>query len=122
MGYRSEVIIAIKHEAYQKEILIGKGCSLPFHNASRYCPDNEVYYWHFSGIKWYEHHSEISYINELLTSISYEDYGFVRVGEDPEDIEIRGLPSDFDIYPQAYISFDQTILDLPMRGEKNDAA
>ena len=128
MGYRSEVFLAIRKEAYEREIIIGKGHNAPFHDAYRYCDKTETYYWYFSSTKWHNHYPEIRYINNLLTSVDQasddgcEDYGFVRVGEDPDDIEIRGAPEDFDIYPQAYISFDQTILDLPMRGEKNDAA
>lgn len=119
MGYRSDVVIAIDKEAYEAEILLGLGRDDYFHNAAHLIGD--VYYWVFEGTKWSPIYPEIAYIESLLDALGEPMYGFVRVGEDMADIEEKGVPYEYDIYPTVSIDYPQLILNTPMIGEQNAA-
>lgn len=124
MGYRSDVVIAIEKEVYDKEMLLGLGRDDYFHNAARLVDD--VYYWVFTGVKWYTTYPEIQYMESLLTALDDCDlasckYGFLRIGEDAVDIDERGLPDEYDIHPHVSLEYPQSILDTPMIGERNAA-
>lgn len=89
--------------------------------------DNErdAVYWHLDGWKWYDSYKDVQLILEWLELLDKEEslaqlirpkvagkhgfnmhqmftdeqppYGFLRTGEDKEDIEERGDPSHFDM-------------------------
>ena len=46
--------------------------------------------WLWEHIKWYWDYEDVAFIESLLREVAYEDYYFIRVGEDNDDTEIRG--------------------------------
>ena len=132
MGYRSDVVIAIQKEAYDIEILLGVGRDDAFHNAAHYV-DN-VYYCVFHGTKWSEFYPQVAYIESILDSLDrqYNDapsflsdyaYGFLRVGENSDDIHERGDPGAYEIYPDIQIDYPkEAIKNTPTIGEQNATA
>lgn len=48
-------------------------------------------------IKWYKEDSVIEKFMELIGNLDYRECGFIRVGEDTDDIETDGCPYIFDI-------------------------
>ncbi len=53
----------------------------------------EVWFW--KDVKWYtdwpEHFPDVDFIDKLMDELDEEEYYFVRVGEEYDDNEIRGL-------------------------------
>ena len=134
MGYRSDVFIAIKKEAYEQEMLLGIGRDEGFHNAAR-LNEKDVYYWSFEGTKWSDSYPECAYVINLIDSIALSEGGedkfaFARTGEDGEDTEEMGNLDAFNItvvqYQSAYIDFaydsSYTILNTPTIGAQNATA
>ena len=122
MGYRSDVVIAIDKQAYDQEMLLGVGRDDYFHDAAHLI--GNVYFWVFEGTKWSPIYPEVAYIESLLDALDdlgEPMYGFVRVGEDSADIEEKGAPYEYDIYPTVSIDYPQLILNTPMIGEQNAA-
>jgi|TARA_B110001469_G_scaffold100591_1_gene97974 hypothetical protein len=132
MGYRSNVVIAIQKEAYDEEMLLGVGRDDAFHNAAHYL-DN-AYYWVFNHTKWSEFYPQVTYIESIFDSLDkqYADapsflsghaYGFLRVGEDSNDIDERGDPGAYEIYPHTQIEYpEKMIKNTPTIGEQNATA
>ena len=108
MGYYSAVGISIKEKDYQKLTKNIEKC-LDFEGDTtnqetikdvkrlmaccdanyKFIPDDdtkEVYhYFGWDYIKWYENHfAEVDYIMDFIHSL--EDYNFIRLGEDTDDI------------------------------------
>ena len=62
--------------------------------------------WLFSYVKWYESYSDVQIIENIMTMLdnvdingfAYDSYGFVRLGEEMDDNEMRGDTSAFDLY------------------------
>ena len=56
----------------------------------------------FEHLKWYEGYHDIDMFNRLMEMLDVhglEDlYGFVRIGEELDDVEMRGTPYEHDIY------------------------
>jgi len=114
MGYRSDVALAIKakddvalhlsaspslHELFAlstkhiKQLLRGGSTPLDFH----------VYEWF--DIKWYESDPSIAELSRLLEDLDDEAWGYIRLGEDPDDNEVQGDPGYFDMYINRTIEF-----------------
>ncbi|MTJ92332.1 MAG: hypothetical protein F8N36_05650 [Desulfovibrio sp.] len=47
-----------------------------------------VFLW--EGEKWYAEFAEVAFVAKLMDSLSNEDFLFIRLGEDYNDIETRG--------------------------------
>ena len=51
--------------------------------------------WYWDSIKWYEfdpeYFPEIDFISSFLHSLKEDDYLFIRIGENLEDIETNGM-------------------------------
>ena len=116
VGYRSEVAFKCTPEAHNillsaadmnkdlKEFLLE--CeNVEIVNGEFGDPDlkrntDGAYYW--SYVKWYESYPCISAfesIMSLLDEMALEvEYGFIRLGEDFDDHEMRGDPGNFDMY------------------------
>ena len=62
--------------------------------------------WRWDWVKWYDSYPEINTMERIMQlaenaeaqGLSYDSYGFIRVGEDYEDVEMKGAPSEFDLY------------------------
>ena len=127
MGYRSDVVIAIDKVMYDAEILLGMGRDNGFHDAARLVAG--TYYWVFTSTKWNVCYPGVKYIESLMDALDAADetgyssaYGFLRVGEDANDIEERGDPCSYEIYSEVHIDYPQSILDKPKIGEQNATA
>ena len=47
-----------------------------------------VFLW--EGEKWYEEFAEMAFVAKLMDNLPSEDFLFIRIGEDYDDIETRG--------------------------------
>lgn len=97
MGYRSEVAIKCKEDAYK---MLKKTCQKMDIMPNKIFKDGDEYILHWDCIKWYEDCEDVSAIiktldklDELQDSNDYETtgygYRFMRLGENDEDIETR---------------------------------
>lgn len=99
MGYRSQVALGLCEEADQ--LLKANAEMIP--ELAELIKDNESnaperYFW--SSIKWYDSFKEIDVMNRFLEFLEYHDYqfGFIRLGEEEEDIQRMGYPSEYDMW------------------------
>ena len=44
----------------------------------------------WTGMKWYADFEEVAFVENFMADLEYEDYYFIRVGEDYNDIEVNG--------------------------------
>ena len=96
MGYRSDVAIAMTKKA--AELLKTKLAEAT--PDQRYLLDNPDLYevdskteealWRWHYVKWYEEFDEVAFIDNYLKELSIDDYLFIRLGENYDDIELRG--------------------------------
>ena len=56
---------------------------------------------YFESVKWYENYEDVGMFNKLISFLETHDmcdlYGFIRIGEDYDDIETQGTPYEFDM-------------------------
>ena len=64
-----------------------------------------VFLW--KGEKWYEEFAEMAFVAKLMDSLPSEDFLFIRLGEDYDDIETRGsfCGKPFGMYVARKIAF-----------------
>ena len=115
MGYRSQVVLAISPEAAPAFMAL---CA-KHPEVMRLCQDADDftsgyeqpgdYLMHWSSIKWYDSYPEIAALEEFVDHMESDDlakYGesgapddiewnecfkFIRIGEDPDDYDHRGI-------------------------------
>ena len=44
----------------------------------------------WNGMKWYADFEEVAFVENFMADLEYEDYYFIRVSEDYDDIEVNG--------------------------------
>ncbi len=124
MGYRSDVCVALTDDAmrlfrtlvdhlpesHEIHMLLNDaqtGYNPHPWGESHKNPDEsceEKLYW--EGIKWYEGYECVDFIQAfMLDCIPEEDYKFIRIGEDSDDVETSGAYWDADIWVQRAISW-----------------
>ncbi len=62
--------------------------------------------WRFDYAKWYDSFPDVQIMENIMTmcdnvqhpGLCYDSYGFIRIGEDLDDLEMKGDPSAFDLY------------------------
>ena len=124
MGYRSDLGIAIQKDAFLKHTLLTKH-SIPEMllgaDKSNYpeCMKDDCYtvvYFFISSVKYYDGYEDVDELDNFLERIEEDpdhdeksdaSYGFLRMGENDDDIETRGDPYQYDIYVERHI-------DLPL--------
>jgi len=94
MGYTSQVAIAIKKEEYHKRENQFKKV---MHDCDELGKTTDAYFFTWDCVKWYPNYPEVQELEKLLREIDEEDYGFIRVGEEDNDIERKGCPNDYDL-------------------------
>ena len=60
----------------------------------------------WESVKWYDSYHDVQIMENIMTmcdnvdtnGLCYDTYGFIRIGEELEDIEMKGDPSAFDLY------------------------
>lgn len=106
MGYYSDVALvltpngsrelSLRLENISSNEKLCESVSMLFKNAHEsYTNDSGAKAWIWNGIKWYadfpKEFPEVEFVENLITDLNEEDYYFIRVGEDFDDNEIRGL-------------------------------
>lgn len=109
MGYRSELVIKFSEDAAEA-LAAAKGmdpnlAELLEHNEHRHIGSGNVDCIYFSHTKWYEGYEDVDSMMSFLSQLNNEDYGFMRIGEDNDDIEELGTPWEYDIYISRSISW-----------------
>lgn len=56
-------------------------------------------------MKWYTDIDNVKLVEKWLDTLEYEDYGFIRLGEDQDDNEIHGDVYNYDMYISRSIEF-----------------
>jgi hypothetical protein len=112
MGYRSQVIIVLSKEA-MAYATVKNNLPAAFAEADKHATHEEGYYWRFDSWKWYDGYPIIDEVTRFLHELDeYNDskqdkvdlntyvpmYGFIRIGEELEDIETKGDPGHFDVW------------------------
>ena len=107
MGYRSQVCLSVSEEA--DKILKDNADMIPALKELLKDGDSRVaerYYW--DSVKWYPSYPEIDALERFLCFMDSADdgqYGFIRLGEEEDDIERRGAPWEFDMHVTRGISW-----------------
>ena len=99
MGYRSRVAISLSDaavETIKSAIKLDKNLRELVNDSEEPTLDHGRIY--FSDIKWYEGYPEIDAMENFLSQLDEEDYGFIRIGEDYEDVEEKGEPYTYEMY------------------------
>ena len=127
MGYRSEVGLALTRqgvETLEKRLAAPdideevRLCIREFlDHSDKHAKDEESGHeaWYWDYLKWYAddpvHFPEVDFIEKLLSELSYEDFRFIRIGEDYDDTEMRGgfWENPFDMELGRYISFSEAV-------------
>ena len=99
MGYYSDVKIVINKRVKVLELI--QAVKFPeemkdYGDVFDLNNDEEI--WSFTEIKWYGSFERIQKIMKFLESLDDEDYGFIRIGENTEDIEYLGDPGKYRMY------------------------
>lgn len=135
MGYYSNVGIALSKEGYEKfikhyndtfsyrqnefesDLRYYEEEKKKMNNPEHVAEDGSVFY-HFPEIKWYEGaYPEIQIIMSSLFQLDEDEYLYIRLGENIDDIEERGYFYDnpFSFGIQRYLNFE-----LPAPKEENE--
>ena len=101
MGYRSDVCFAVTKECYKEN------ATQALKNALKDCyqvyENERGYYFSWDNVKWYEDYPDVKVIEEFMEEHN-SSIGFVRIGEDMDDIELKGDQTGFfEIYPMRTI-------------------
>jgi len=109
MGYRSDVGFACDPIIKQVIEIVGEWDS-EFKELLDYGEDlaegDAQGRWRFEYAKWYDSFPDVQIMENIMTmcdnvdtsGLCYDSYGFIRIGEELEDIEMKGDPSAFDLY------------------------
>lgn len=106
MGYRSEVCIKFSEQAAD---VLTTACKMNKHlkelveSADQGSIEDHFLYFEYS--KWYDSYPEVEAIESILTELDEYDYGFIRIGEEYEDVEERGEPWEYDLSVQRSLSW-----------------
>lgn len=117
MGYRSQVAFALDKGLYLKYHMLMQKFPKTLSTGKRLEHEN-AYYWFFDDWKWYPNYEEVKCIEDFIDTLekesdqnseliqekdAYVGYGFLRIGEDIEDIEMRGDSYDYALWIQREI-------------------
>ena len=53
-------------------------------------PESGAVAWLWEHLKWYFDYADVSFFEKLMNDLDYEDYYFIRVGEENDDTDVRG--------------------------------
>jgi hypothetical protein len=98
MGYRSDVAIKVKpslQSAFQETLAKAKLDSYIVNPCTVF----------ITNVKWYTDFDNVKLVEKWLDTLEYEDYGFIRLGEDQDDNEIHGDVYNYDMYISRSIEF-----------------
>ena len=98
MGYRSDVALELtkeKNDLFRAlyAVKFPEDIAFLYDYVESENEDGTLYHW--SDLKWYDSYAEVSFIETFINSLDYEDYAFIRIGEESDDNDHRG---DSDIF------------------------
>ena len=107
MGYRSEVylriaepLVEVVDAARKLDNTLDK---MLFEGESgRIDKVKTDFYW---NTKWYDTYPEVRAVESLLDMLQDDDYGFIRLGEESDDIERKGYPDEYDMYTNTSVEW-----------------
>ena len=106
MGYRSDVAIFLTNACYVRHKVLENLFPELIKEFDKSMHKNGVLY-EMNGVKWYDSYQDVQQVYEWLEQLDDEEYGFIRIGEETEDIEYRGSPGEFGLYINRDICFEE---------------
>jgi len=119
MGYRSEVVIAVRKEVKAWALIANKPWPKAFNDADEFTGATAIYY-RFDWVKWSDEFNDVAEVNHFLAALDEEcpeiqdpdvarnyqvsTFGFLRVGEELGDVETYGDPSEFNLWAHTVIA------------------
>ena len=106
MGYRSDVFLRIAEplvEVVQAAAKLDPNLGEMLKEGESDHGAKTDFYW--ESYKWYDSYPEIRAIENMLDDLDYDDFGFIRLGEDQGDIEQKGCPSEYDMYTSTTVDW-----------------
>lgn len=96
MGYRSEVVLTVKKECFDKHKEDIKEI-VSFCDDLIYIKEHDIYLIKWDHIKWYDSYPEVQAVEKFRQTYP-EDTSFTRIGEEIGDIESSFNGYEYDIY------------------------
>lgn len=101
MGYLSDVVLGIPKTTKTKALLFDKPLPCP-ENFDEVVTSNNgaIEYYKAYSLKWYPTYAEVRECEEFMNFCDDKGlpYGFIRIGEDMDDVETQGNPYSLDMY------------------------
>lgn len=95
MGYRSQVAIALKKETYYKHENVLRDYLKDCDDV----PENELgFYFYWDSVKWYDSYEDVKAVQNIMKESGWEEYAFIRIGEEADDVEQEGDTGSFELY------------------------
>lgn len=100
MGYRSEVSITLSKKAVLQFLnTIPDEFKKMIGYADKFIQKGDNFLLYFSHIKWYQEYGEIGSFTRNMSQLDSDDYHFLRIGENTDDVDDHGMLYDaFDTY------------------------
>ena len=101
MGYRSEVVVKFSDNAakvVKKFYELDKQIKQLIDDSENSIGWEQIQALHWNWIKWYDDDEDIMAFIDMLDQIGDENFGMIRLGEEDDDTEYYGCPSNFDMY------------------------
>ena len=109
MGYRSDVAFAcdpIVKDIVQTIAEWDSDLKELLDCASDLSPGDDDGRWLFTYMKWYESYPDVQIVENIMSMLDevdidgfcYDSYGFIRLGEETDDSELRGCTSSHELY------------------------
>ena len=108
MGYRSEVVVKFSDNAVKvvkKFYELDKQIKQLIDDSENSTGWEQIQALHWDWIKWYDDDEAIMAFIDMLDQIGDENFGMIRLGEENDDMEYYGCPSNFDMYVERNIQW-----------------
>lgn len=91
MGYRSDVLLALKDEKFAEFIkTMDDRTAANFIDGSKIHESNGWKLVEFHDVKWYDDYPEVKAVNEFIEELDEDDYSYHIMGEDTDDYVAKG--------------------------------
>lgn len=109
MGYRSDVVIAMKDEKFAELVksMDDKVATNFFEMTGEPKKRNDWTLVHITDVKWYEDYPEVKAVNDFLSYLEEDDFAYHIMGEDNEDYTHKGTwETPFEIRLQRSLDYN----------------
>lgn len=110
MGYRSEISITLSRNAVIQLLnTIPNEFKKLIGYSDKFLQKGDSFLLYFNHIKWYREYGEIGAFDRQLSKLDPDDYHFLRIGENSDDVDDIGmLYHPFDTCLNRSINIDDT--------------